>query len=103
MNYSIDRYLNVKQAYMPSFSSDGRRLAFISDLTGVPQAWRVPLGAPSCGVPMPEQLTFAEDRVLWLRCSPAPATTAFFSLATAAATRTLTSTCSTPPPASRPV
>ena len=72
MNYSIDRYLNVKQAYMPSFSSDGRRLAFISDLTGVPQAWRVPLGAPSCGVPMPEQLTFAEDRVLWLRCSPTP-------------------------------
>ena len=70
--YSIDRYLNVKQAYMPSFSSDGRWLAFISDLTGVPQAWRAPLGAPGSSVPMPEQLTFAEDRVLWLRCSPAP-------------------------------
>ena len=70
--YAIDRYLNVKQAYMPSFSSDGRWLAFISDLTGVPQAWRAPLGAPGSSVPMPEQLTFAEDRVLWLRCSPAP-------------------------------
>ena len=27
--YSIDRYLNVKQAYMPSFSSDGRWLATV--------------------------------------------------------------------------
>lgn len=71
MPYAIDRYLNVKAAYMPSFSSDGRRLAFISDLTGVPQAWRVPLDDLP-GIPMPEQLTFAEDRVLWLRCSPVP-------------------------------
>jgi len=71
MNYPIDRYLNVKQATMPSFSSDGRWLAFISDLTGVAQAWRVPLGGPAGVVPMPEQLTFAEDRVLWLHYSPA--------------------------------
>ena len=55
---------------MPSISSDGRWLAFISDLTGVPQVWRAPLGGSA--VPMPEQLTFAEDRVLWLLCSPAP-------------------------------
>ncbi len=72
MSYSIDRYLNVKLAYMPSISSDGRWLAFISDLTGVPQVWRAPLVAVGSGVPMPEQLTFAEDRALWLRCSPAP-------------------------------
>jgi dipeptidyl aminopeptidase/acylaminoacyl peptidase len=71
MNYSIERYLNVKQAHTPSFSSDGRWLAFICDLTGVPQAWRVPLTATGSVVAMPEQLTFAEDRVLWLRCSPA--------------------------------
>ena len=70
MNHSIDRYLNAKQATMPSISSDGRWLAFISDLTGVPQVWRAPLGGSA--VPMPEQLTFAEDRVLWLLCSPAP-------------------------------
>ena len=38
MNHSIDRYLNAKQATMPSISSDGRWLAFISDLTGVPDA-----------------------------------------------------------------
>ena len=59
MNHSIDRYLNAKQATMPSISSDGRWLAFISDLTGVPQVWRAPLGGSA--VPMPEQLTFAED------------------------------------------
>ena len=72
MNYTIDRYLNVKTAAMPSISSDGRWLAFISDLTGVPQAWRALLGSTGSVVPMPEQLTFAEDRVLWLLCSPAP-------------------------------
>ncbi len=71
MSPAIDRYLNVKLAYMPSFSSDGGWLAFISDLTGVPQAWRVPLGDAGRTIAMPEQLTFAEDRVLWLRCSPA--------------------------------
>ncbi len=70
--YPIDRYLNVKLATMPSFSSDGAWLAFISDLTGVPQAWRVPLAGAGHVIAMPEQLTFAEDRVLWLRCSPAP-------------------------------
>jgi len=74
LRYPIERYLNAKLAYMPSFSSDGRWLAYISDLTGVPQAWRAPLlpatGAPV--VPMPEQMTFAADRVLWLRQSPAP-------------------------------
>ena len=72
MNHTIDRYLNVKIAAMPSISSDGRWLAFISDLTGVPQVWRAPLGSTGSIVPMPEQLTFAEDRVLWLLCSPAP-------------------------------
>lgn len=74
--YPIDRYLNVKQAHTPSFSSDGRWVAFICDLTGVPQVWRASLGAAALStdpvVPMPEQLTFTEDRVLWLRHSPAP-------------------------------
>jgi len=72
MSPAIDRYLNVKLAYMPSFSSDGCWLVFISDLTGVPQAWRVSLGDTGRTITMPEQLTFAADRVLWLCCSPAP-------------------------------
>lgn len=33
------RFLGVRSAYRPSFSPDGRELAFISDISGVPQVW----------------------------------------------------------------
>jgi dipeptidyl aminopeptidase/acylaminoacyl peptidase len=42
MSESIERYLNVRSATSPSFSPDGKRLAFISNLTGIPQPWTVP-------------------------------------------------------------
>lgn len=71
-DYPITRYLNVKLAYQPSFSSDGRYLAFISDQTGQPQAYRVPVDGPPDIVRWPDQLTFEDERVLWLQCSPAP-------------------------------
>ena len=65
-------YLNTRYAYCPSFASDGRRVAFITDITGVGQAWQVP-SDPGAGVPgWPEQLTFQADRVMGLWCSPAP-------------------------------
>ena len=52
------RFLYVRGAYGPSFRADGRRLAFLSDLTGIPQAWSLPLDGG-----WPERLTFSEDRV----------------------------------------
>jgi dipeptidyl aminopeptidase/acylaminoacyl peptidase len=56
--YSFDRYLNARSASFPDFSPDDRFLSFISDITGVPQLWRVPVEGG-----WPEQLTFTADRV----------------------------------------
>ena len=65
-------YLNVRQAYAPDFSADGRHIRFLTDITGLPQVWQV---APQAGtglISWPDQLTFAPDRVMGLACSPAP-------------------------------
>ncbi len=33
--YSFERYLNVRSAFAPSFSHDGKRLSFLTNITGV--------------------------------------------------------------------
>ncbi len=68
----ISRYLNIRKAYHPSFSSDGERLVFLSDITGVPQVWQVELSAHRQRITWLEQRTFEPDRVLGVWCSPAP-------------------------------
>jgi dipeptidyl aminopeptidase/acylaminoacyl peptidase len=70
--YAISRYLNTRAAYHPSFSPDGRHVAFITDVTGVGQAWQVPLAPASDDVLWPDQLTFDADRVMGLWYTPAP-------------------------------
>ncbi|MFL5734057.1 MAG: alpha/beta fold hydrolase, partial [Chloroflexia bacterium] len=66
----LTKYLNVRLAYFPSFSPDGQQLAFVSDITGVPQAWQVDV-APA-EISWPDQLTFGHDRVMGVWHSPAP-------------------------------
>ena len=39
---AVARMARVGRASSPTFSPDGRRLAFISDITGIPQIWIVP-------------------------------------------------------------
>jgi dipeptidyl aminopeptidase/acylaminoacyl peptidase len=63
--YEFARYLKIRAAYGASWSSDGRRIAFLTDITGVPQAWEVPVEGG-----WPEQLTFHEERVSGIRYSP---------------------------------
>ncbi|MEA3440172.1 MAG: S9 family peptidase [Chloroflexota bacterium] len=67
--YSITRYLNTRNAYFPGISHDGERIAFITDITGVPQVWQTRATAEPL---WPEQLTFASDRVSGVWLSPAP-------------------------------
>ncbi len=71
VKYPISRYLNARSAYCPSIAPDGQRMAFISDITGVPQAWLVRLAPGVDEVLWPDQLTFGADRVTGLWFSPA--------------------------------
>ena len=60
---SIRRLSKVGKCWSPSFSPDGEQLAFVSDLTGSPQVWRVPAqgGFPEAVTAFDEQAT----RVIW--------------------------------------
>jgi dipeptidyl aminopeptidase/acylaminoacyl peptidase len=63
--YEFARYLKIRAAYGATWSPDGRSIAFLTDITGVPQAWEVPVGGG-----WPEQLTFYEERVSSVHYSP---------------------------------
>ncbi|MBN1580331.1 MAG: S9 family peptidase, partial [Anaerolineae bacterium] len=72
MTYPISRYLDVRQSYFPSIRSDGRRVAFLYNMTGVPQVWQVPLSGSVDEPLWPEQVTFEHERVMGVWFSPAP-------------------------------
>ena len=57
--FNFARFLQVRAAQLPRFSPDGRYVAFITDITGIQQLWQVPVDGG-----WPEQLTFADDRVM---------------------------------------
>jgi dipeptidyl aminopeptidase/acylaminoacyl peptidase len=65
MTYGFDRYLKIRGAHAPTWSPDGRGIAFLTDITGVPQVWEVPAGGG-----WPDQLTFHEERVSGVEYSP---------------------------------
>ncbi|HSG44780.1 MAG TPA: S9 family peptidase [Anaerolineales bacterium] len=55
---TFSQYLNIRKAYSPSFSPDGKKVSFLTDITGVPQAWVVDIEGG-----WPDQLTFETERV----------------------------------------
>ena len=65
MPYEFARYLKIRAAYGATWSPDSRHIAFITDITGVPQAWEVPVEGG-----WPEQLTFYDERVSGIHYSP---------------------------------
>lgn len=67
--YPFERYLNVRNAYGPTFSPDGRSLSFLTDITGVAEVWSVPIDLQSTPA-WPEQLTFRNERVSSVTYSP---------------------------------
>lgn len=66
MHYEFARYLKIRAAYGATWSPDGSRIAFLTDITGVPQVWEVSSASPG----WPEQLTFYEERVSGVHYSP---------------------------------
>ena len=60
---SIALMAKVGRCWSPSFAPDGTELAFVSDLTGSPQVWRMPLtgGFPAAVTAFDEQVS----RVIW--------------------------------------
>ncbi len=61
----IDRYLNIRGAGSPAFSPDGKRIAFLTNITGTPQVWMIDAAGG-----WPEQMTFYTDSVGPLSWSP---------------------------------
>jgi dipeptidyl aminopeptidase/acylaminoacyl peptidase len=57
-NFSIEQFLNIRSATGPTFSSDGRTLAFLTNITGVPQLWQMPVEGG-----WPTQLSFTSESV----------------------------------------
>lgn len=63
---AVSRFFSIQAAFGPTFSPDGRRLAFLSNITGLPQAWVMDAAGG-----WPDPLTFERDRVVSISWSPA--------------------------------
>jgi dipeptidyl aminopeptidase/acylaminoacyl peptidase len=62
---TFNNYLSVRSAYAPRFDPSGKRVTFLTDMTGVPQVWAVDVAGG-----WPHQLTFFDERVTAAEWSP---------------------------------
>ena len=69
---SVTMMAKIGACWSPSFSPDGSRIAFISDLNGVPQVWTI---ATEGG--WPELVTALDDQIYGVSWSPDGAWVAF--------------------------
>jgi dipeptidyl aminopeptidase/acylaminoacyl peptidase len=70
VQFSFERYLNIRSASDPSFSPDGKRLSFLTNITGVAEVWSVPIDIHASAPAWPDQLTFRGERVAGASYSP---------------------------------
>jgi Periplasmic component of the Tol biopolymer transport system len=61
-NYTIQQYLNIKSAGSPTFSPDGKHLAYLTNVTGTQQIWVIDMPSST-----PRQLTNYEDNISFVR------------------------------------
>jgi len=61
-NYSIEQYLSIKSAGSPQFSTDGKSIAYLTNVSGTQQIWIVDIAAGT-----PKQLTNYEDNIGFVR------------------------------------
>lgn len=64
--YTIQQYLSIRSATSPSLSPDGKRLVFLTNISGTLQVWMMDLPSGK-----PRQITNYEDNVSFVRFSPA--------------------------------
>ncbi len=64
-NYSIERYLNIRSAGSPTFSPDGKRVVFLTNITGTSQIWMM-----SANGGYPEQITAYDDNISFVEWLP---------------------------------
>ena len=63
--YTIQQYLSIRSASSPSLSPDGKRLAYLTNVSGTSQVWMIDLPSGT-----PRQITNYEDNVSFVRFSP---------------------------------
>ncbi len=62
---AIQQMAKVGKCWSPSFSPDSQQLAFVSDITGLPQVWRLPVSGG-----FPQLVTALDDQVTQVQWSP---------------------------------
>ncbi|PYT01336.1 MAG: S9 family peptidase [Acidobacteria bacterium] len=63
--YTIQQYLNIKSAGSPTFSADGKRIAYLTNVSGTSQIWIVDLPNGQ-----PKQITNYDDNIGFVRWLP---------------------------------
>ena len=63
--FPFSQFLNIRAAGGATFDPTGARVAFVTDITGVPQVWSIDTVGG-----WPDQLTFAAERVNFARYAP---------------------------------
>lgn len=63
--YTIQQYLSIKSASSPQLSPDGKRLFYLTNVTGTSQVWMIDLPSGQ-----PKQITNYDDNVGFVRFSP---------------------------------
>lgn len=63
---SIEKYLNIRSAGAPSFSPDGKRIAFLTNVSGTNQVWMTDANGGE-----PKQITNYDDNVSFVEWLPA--------------------------------
>lgn len=74
--FTVARMARIGRAGSPSFSPDGKRLAFTSDLNGIPQIWIIPSEGG-----YPQLVTIGDDPVTSVQWSLSDSNSLAFSLA----------------------
>ncbi|MGI9036112.1 MAG: S9 family peptidase, partial [Pyrinomonadaceae bacterium] len=64
-NYTIQQYLNIRSASSPTLAPDGKRLFYLTNVTGTSQIWMIDLPSGT-----PQRITNYDDNISFVKFSP---------------------------------